>query len=243
LPPIVRPIAERSLHLQGLINQIKQEFASCRYIFFEGISSSKVHFSDRRVSLYNTNDYPSYSLAVEKIKIAFRLAYSILDKIAYFLNDYLDLKMPEKQVSFRSVWLESKRKSKALRTEFNNRENWSLRGLFWLSKDLYEETIKSSIEPEAQELLEIRNHLEHKYLKVHEFGPLDSPHPEDTLAYSIGRFELTEKTLKMLKLARSAIVYLILAVHSEESARSKSRKNSDDVLNIYIDTWDDSWKF
>src|SRR5262249_34479893 len=39
-----------------------------------------------------------------------------------------------------------------------------------LSKDLYqaEPGFQSAIEPDAQELNEIRNHLEHKYLKVHE---------------------------------------------------------------------------
>ncbi len=241
LPPIVRPIEERSLHLEGLINQIKQEFVSARYIFYEGINSDKVHFSDRKVALYNTNDYPTYSLSVEKIKITFRLAYSILDKIAYFLNDYLDLKIPEKQVSFRSVWLEPKGRNKMLRSEFIDRKNWSLRGLFWLSKDLYEENFKSSMEPEAQELSEIRNHLEHKYLKVHEFGSLDLAGSEDALAYSIGRFELTQKTLKMLQLVRSAIIYLIIAIHDEEISRNKGKDKSK-VMNIYVDTWRDQWK-
>lgn len=243
LPPLVRPIAERSMHLEGLINQIKQEFVSARYVFFEGIISERVHFSDRGVALYDTYDYPSYSLAVERIKVAFRLAYSILDKIAYFLNDYLNLNIPEKQVSFRAVWYEPTGKSKRLRNEFKDRQNWSLRGLFWLSKDLYEETFRSFIEPEAQELSAIRNHLEHKYLKVHEFGPLDPEDREDALAYSIGRGELTEKTLKMLQLVRSAIVYLTLSVHDEENARKKGKKDKDKVLNIYIDTWEDDWKF
>lgn len=239
LPPLVRPIEERSMHLEGLINQIKQEFVSARFVFHEGISAEKVHFSDRGVALYNTYDYPSYSLAVEKVKIAFRLAYSILDKIAFFLNDYLNLNIPEKGVSFRSVWFDGK---KSLRNEFENRENWSLRGLFWLSKDLYEKSFRSAIEPEAQELLIIRNHLEHKYLKVHEFGPLDPEDREDTLAYSIGRDELSQKTLKMLQLARSAIVYLLLAIRNEELARAKGRQDNGKVANIYIDTWDDNWK-
>jgi LA2681-like HEPN len=46
---------------------------------------------ETRKSLYNTLDYPTYSVAIEKVKAAYRLAYSLFDKIAFFLNAYLDL--------------------------------------------------------------------------------------------------------------------------------------------------------
>ena len=71
-------------------------------VLFEGIHSHTMHFSDRDVLLYNTLDYPSYALAVEKLKSAFRSAYSLLDKVAFFLNDYASV--PVANVSFRSVW-------------------------------------------------------------------------------------------------------------------------------------------
>ena len=244
LPSMVRPLLERSSHFEGLINQLKQEFVSARFLYFEAITSTNVHFSDRKVSLYNTLDCPSYSLAVEKVKIAFRLAYSILDKIAYFLNEYLDLKIPLKSVTFRTFWYKNLEKKKGLRSEFLDRRNWSLRGLFWLSKDLYENEpmFRAALEPDAQELAEIRNHLEHKYLKVHEFGALEPELREDSLAYSIGRSEMVEKTLNMLKMARSALVYLILAIHTEELARERARDGNTKAAEIFIDTFDDSWK-
>jgi hypothetical protein len=43
------------------------------------------------VLLPNTLDYPSYALAVERQRTAFRVAYSLLDKIAFFLNDYFSV--------------------------------------------------------------------------------------------------------------------------------------------------------
>lgn len=149
-------------------DQMKQEFVSARYLYYEGMNEKHPHFSDNKVFLYNTLDYPSYSLSVEKIKSAFRIIYSLFDKIAYFLNHYLSLSIPERDVTFKTFWYKAQKKKEGLRQNFQQLRNWPLRGLFWLSKDLYEARFKEYIEPDAQELSEIRNHLEHKYLKLHE---------------------------------------------------------------------------
>src|SRR5207245_1998729 len=92
----------------GFFNQIKQEFVSARYLYYEGLRSKGPHFSDRDVLLYNTLDYPVYSLATEKLRAAFRLAYSLFDKISFFLNHYLQLGHNPNKVSFRGVWCEPK---------------------------------------------------------------------------------------------------------------------------------------
>jgi hypothetical protein len=41
---------------------------------------------------------------VEKTKVAFRMAYSILDKIAFFLKHHLNLSIREQDATFRKVW-------------------------------------------------------------------------------------------------------------------------------------------
>ncbi len=74
--------------LQGFFNQMKQEYASARWLLYEGLQEDRVHFSDHDVRLCNTLDYSCHSLTVEKTKIAFRMAYSLFDKIAFFLNGY-----------------------------------------------------------------------------------------------------------------------------------------------------------
>lgn len=87
----------------GFFSQMKQEYASARYMLFEGISSTRVHFSDRDVTLTDTLDYPLYSNASERVRTAFRLAYSLLDKIAFLVDRYWKLgKVPER-ISFRNV--------------------------------------------------------------------------------------------------------------------------------------------
>jgi hypothetical protein len=231
---------------------MKQEFVSARYLYYEGINPERGHFSDKAVLLFNTLDYPSYSLAVEKMKASFRAAYSLLDKIAYFLNHYLQLSIPEKQVSFRTFWYEAQTKKNGLRKDFQQRRNWPLRGLFWLSKDLYEDKpgFKESIEPDAQELNDIRNHLEHKYLKIHEdLWPGPPAHDDeisralaDTLAFSIYRQDFKEKTLRLIKMARAALIYLSLAIHSEERKRAKERGRDVFIPGMPMDVWEDDWK-
>ncbi len=250
-PPIVTGISQGPYY-QGYFNQMKQEFVSARFLYYEGINDKQAHFSDKEVLLINTLDYPAYSLAIEKVKAAFKVAYSIFDKIAYFFNHYLGLSINEKKVSFRTLWYEMQSRQKGLRHDFRQRQNWPLRGLFWLSKDLYEDKqgFKQSIEPSAQELCKIRNHLEHKYLKLHnEFwvtSTVDNHEAVslsiDKLAFSMDRYEFEEKTLRLLKMIRSALIYLSLAIHCEENQRAKER-NADDIIPVMpLDIIEDGWK-
>ncbi len=235
---------------QGFFNQMKQEFVSARYLYYEGIIAQDAHFSDKDVLLYNTLDYPVYCLAIEKVKLSFRAAYSLFDKIAYFLNEYLELGVAPYNVSFRKIWY-SKVKSKTLRPEFDMKRNLPLRGLFWLSKDFFEDKpgFKDLVEPDAQNINEIRNHLEHKYLKLHEFWSPPKPDEDpifesmrDDLAYSVERRDFEAKTMRLIKLARSALIYLSLTIHSDEIERSKGRNPNDIIAPMVQDTWEDDWK-
>ncbi len=160
-------------YYHGFYNALKQEYASARFLAYEGLNTRAAHFSDRGVLLYNTLDYPAYGLGIEKLKAAFRMAFSLFDKIAFFLNDYLGLGFPEHQVTFRSLWYVSHDPKRGLRPEFAARENWPLRGLYWLAKDIYtdEPGFREALDPEAEPVKEVRNQLEHKYLKIHEMGP------------------------------------------------------------------------
>lgn len=251
LPSIVVNIGEGPYY-QGFFNQMKQEFVSARYLYYESIKTEEPHFSDKDVLILNTLDYPSCSLAVEKMKSSFRMAYSLFDKIAFFLNHYLKLGIPERSVFLRTLWYESQDRRKGLRDYFKQMPNWPLRGLFWLSKDLYENKpgFKESIQPDAEELSKIRNHLEHKYLKLHEemwMGPTEQDSEifrvlADTLAFSMHRRVFQKKTLRLIKMARAALIYLSLAIHREEQERSAQRGSEILIPSMPMDVWEDEWK-
>jgi len=247
VPSIVTPL-DVGPRYQGFYNQLKQEFVSARFLLFEGIKNSLLHFSDKDVLLYNTLDYPCYCLSVEKVKIAYRSAYSLLDKIAFFINTYFNLNLKGK-IYFKSLWFEDRNKS--LRLCFENMRNLPLRGLYWLSKDLFDycdlevedsKKFRDSVEPDAEDLHDIRNHLEHKYLKVHDIlienrmtGLVDD------LAFSIQRDEFEKKTLKLLRLVRNALIYLTLSIQTEELERHKKKEN-EVFLPIVNPIWNDNWK-
>ena len=184
--PSARPPA-----IIGFFNQMKQEFVSARYLCYEAAQAEGVHFSDRGVLLYNTLDYPAYSLATEKMRAAFRLAYSLFDKIGFFLNEYFSLSHNPRTVSFRNIWYEAKGpQPRPLLQRFANFQNWPLRGLFWLSKDLFEDEFKHVTQPDAAALNDIRNHLEHKYLQLHQEGLgltvlKDAADESERLAYAL----------------------------------------------------------
>lgn len=248
LPSITRPISEPGMPaIFGFFNQMKQEFVSARYLYYDALIAEGVHFSDRGVRLYNTLDYPAYSLAAEQMRASFRLAYSLFDKIGFFLNEYLELAIEPTQVSFRSLWHNPQKRNdpklRTLRQRFVDYENWPLRGLYWLSKDLFDESFRVCTEPDAVDLSVIRNHLEHKYLQLHlEWGPsIAARSSAANLGYALSRANFQAKALRVLQLVRAALIYLSLAVHREERIRHGSKPDSR-VGQMFLDTWDDDWK-
>ncbi len=251
LPNLVLGVGEPPT-LIAFFNQLKQEYVAARYLYYGGTRQGKTHFADRGVLLYDTLDYPAYSLAVEQIKAAYRMAYSLFDKLAFFINAYWQLCMEERSINFRSVWYTTLKKGKprVLRDCFIGYENWPLRGLFWLSKDLLDRDteLADTMEPDAEALNAIRNHLEHKYLKVHDWPwtsecYADAIHDSlrDSMAYSVTRGDLEAKSLRLIKLVRAGLIYLSLAVHREEQLRAKQRGDGL-VMPMELNTWPDDWK-
>jgi endo-1,4-beta-mannosidase len=129
--------------------------------------------------------------------------------------------MPLHRVSFRSIWHINN--SKNLNPIFQNSDNWALRGLYWLSKDIYEKEFDfdKNMEPDAMELSIIRNHLEHKCLKILGSKELYEMlyNTSDDISYTIERTEFEAKTLKLLKLVRASIIYLSIAIDHEEKKK------------------------
>ena len=193
-------------------------------------------------------DYPTYGISIEKVKIAFRLSYSLLDKISYFINEYFLAGRNPDHIYFRTIWF-SNRERKELHPNLKNKHNLPLRGLYWLSKDIFDEELgfRDYVEPDAQKFQDIRNQLEHKYFKVHDllsqstFDPINVSLRDD-LAYSIGRCDFEQKTLRLLRLVRNALIYLSLAIHSEEKERNKRRNPSNLIVPMISDFWEDDWK-
>jgi hypothetical protein len=204
---------------ESFFDQMKQEYVSARWLLYEGMTATRPHFSDRDVVLQVTEPRPSLSLAVEKLKSAYRTCYSLFDKVAFFTNAYMELGIPEKKVSFRTLWRPDGKKP--IRKEFDPTTNWGFCALYWVAKDFFEKENDEVAEPQARRLSDIRHHLEHKYLRV---TAAESPAiPPDDLALIVSRQQFEGKTIHLMKLARSALIYLTIGVRFEEQRREPGR--------------------
>jgi hypothetical protein len=204
---------------ESFFDQMKQEYVSARWLLYEGLTAKKPHFSDKDVVLQVTEPRPSLSLAVEKLKSAYRTCYSLFDKTAFFINAYMELGIPENQVSIRTLWRPGE--NKPIRKEFDPTTNWGFCALYWLARDFFEKENDEVAEPQARKLSEIRNYLEHKYLRV--TAAESATVPSDDLALVVSREQFERKATHLMKLARSALIYLTIAVRFEEQQREPGR--------------------
>lgn len=246
LPSIIVDAGEGP-DLHSFFCQMKQEFVSARYEFFASINSEDSHFSDRGVKLFDTMDYPCFSRSAERLKSSYGRLYSLLDKIAYFVNEYFGLGVKESRVYFRTIWF-SGGNSSEVRNEFSTKENLSLRALYWISKDLYtvDDDFREAIDHDFRDIWGVRRHLEHRYLKLHSENwknkrEKNSIPSTDKLAHSMLRIDFEKKTLRLLKLIRSALIYLSSAVKVEEESKSNN-DNPGYVLPFSLSVLDDQNK-
>lgn len=202
---------DQFLRLAAYLNQIKQDYVTARFLLslsrFKGLN---LDFVDKRVRIINTLDYSIHNIYLELVKTSFKSFYDILDKIAFFINDYLKLNIPDTQISFRRIWHKDIRnKNKGIHTRIQDTNNYSLNALFDLHKDLDAGTYNY--------LTQIRNRLTHRFVNIRIFQELESNE-------SMGEDSLINRTLELAKLVRNAILYLLHFVYVEESKKEMDAK-------------------
>ena len=242
-PPLVLPLGEKP-DLQACLNLIKQEYCTARFHLYSGFIDKGSHFSDKYTRLTNTLDYPCYGLRYELLKLSYRSMYSIFDKIAYFLNEYLQLGLSQHSVSFKKIWYKNGKPRNGIHDDLRTKPNLPLRGLFWLSKDLFEKDNDFSevADPLAQRMSVVRNFLEHRFLHLRE--SMNGTECSDVARpiEPISLIEFEQLSLHLANMVRSAIIYLIMGIHSEERARESTRDNDCIIPPMFLDNWEDDWK-
>ena len=203
-------------------NLMKQEYVSARYRLYSAIHEDDPDFLMRDVLMLDSGEGQCLGHYTENLRSAFRSAYSIFDKVGLFLNDYFDVGLNVRDVTFRRIWCKaSNNAAHNVRPMFEGRRNWPLRGLYFLSKDLFDLNFKEFSEPDADDLARLRNQLEHRFLSLQNMGTDDST--ETHRFVSVKEFEC--KALRLLKMAREALIYLSLAMHREEYLRDETSQD------------------
>lgn len=206
-------------------NQLKQEYIYARWCLFVGLDDQKTHMADRDVLLSSNADSARYSIAIEQVKTAYRAAYSLLDKVAFFVCDRWEIGAKRKSADFARLWRTEAKKNveSVIRPEFESSQNIWLHALYSLSEDIFNEDVRQFASPDAQELHVVRNALEHRFFKIvwsrSEVDETSMHHDRLSEQMTFGEFQ--SKALRVLTMARSAIVYLCLAMHRAEEQREK----------------------
>jgi hypothetical protein len=208
------------------INQIKEDYAVARLLLVQSQFKRK-DFSrlSRRTTYVYTLDYSQFNLYVGLLKSAFKEAYNILDKIAVFTNAYCNVGLKGNQVHFyreslaNLVWVNDK---KMIRDKIIDSENISLYALY----DIFQDAKAG----EYNRIREIRRASTHRNLIVFDFGPSDPAQNED--AYSISFTSMLHETTDLLRLVKSAIIYLINFVNIEENRKRKNGR----IVPMFVDT-------
>lgn len=207
-------------------NQLKQEYIYARWCLFAGQDGQRVHLADRKVMLSSNADSARYSVAIEQTKTAFRAAYSLLDKVAFFVRDRWEIDAARKDADFARLWWSKPKKNveTIIRPEFEASQNIWLHALYSLSEDIFNENARRNASPDAQELHVVRNSLEHRFFKIvwSRAECDESSMHHDRLSEQMPLDEFQRKAMRVLVMARSAIMYLCLAMHRAEKQRQET---------------------
>lgn len=214
----------------SMLNQLKEEYVYARFLVFEGTERAKeVHYADKNVRItLSSYDYANYSIRLEQIKSAFKILFSIIDQIAFAINSYCGLGYGERQASADKVF-NSKQYPK---------DNIALSALLWSYREFSDNFCRSETGSE-RDLKILRNALEHKYVKIHEYQDNRKLQMEDDDFYHISEKDLTKYALRLLKISREFIMEFTYAIDIEEDKIDTSEKM---LLPLSVADFDDEWK-
>lgn len=209
---------ERAKEMFLRIDDIGETFSTARYILWLSRNIKNIDAINKQTLFVNNFDYVAHGLDVGMLKTAYRTAYCCLDKIAYALNYYLDLQIPNQKVDSKIIWFKKTKKSKKSKNNKNNKNNknqfkpkqddnyqfrpkllkqhYSLYGIYATMQEF-----KDQVSPK-------HNALEHRYHKLYSI-PCGGQSVED----------FSRETIEILYTIKCLIVYLICFVENSETTK------------------------
>lgn len=213
----------------SMLNQLKEEYIYSRFLCYEGSEKIRqLHYADKAVLLSNADyNMVNYSIRMEQLKSSFKNLYSIFDQIGFLVNEFWGLRLSEKDANAANVF-----ECSHLPTN-----NVALTALYWSHCEFIEK-FGNADKASERDVKTLRNALEHKFVKVHEFNYDGALKIEDDSFYHIGEDQLKTLVLRLLELSREWIMELVYAIGIEESKKG----TRGDAINLNIYDFDDQWK-
>ena len=208
----------------GLFNQIKQEYNLARYLWYKTtvLFEPSDHFADRELDFVDIGDCADHSLRESLLRTAYKSAYSIFERIGFFINQYFYIGLTNNLVSFKNIWKEDLKDSSG-NTYFvvpnpimkTHKNNPLITAMYWLQKDVYEDRKTNITSPNAEPMFQMRNDMEHNCLRTGK--------KQENIAFTkyTNEYQIDENTCRLLKLSREMIVYICLAVNLDTQKRNE----------------------
>ncbi len=216
--PFSEPLSNRDKEFIGLFNQIKQEYNYARFLWYSlSTDDCCKHFADLELDMIDTGDMADHSLQGSFLRTAFKTAYSLFDRIGYFINEYFQVGLTDTKISFKNVW-KNKVCDGSGQLLFvvprpivsSHADNPLIKAMYWLQKDFFESKKINVTTPYAERIFQMRNDMEHNCLLTG-MQMFDVSFTKYTSEQKI-----EDNTYKLLKLARELIIYLCLAVNYDQ---------------------------
>ncbi|MBD3275299.1 MAG: hypothetical protein GF372_08320 [Candidatus Marinimicrobia bacterium] len=214
---------DRYLKFSNYVNHLKQEFVFSRYLLAQSFyKDPHLQLVDEGVVLIDTFDYPAFSVYLEHAKSAFRIAYSILDKVAFVVNDYLELGYKKTKIYF-NILSPLKNENIIEKVQINNPY---LIALMDLASD-FENGFYGNLK-------NLRNAFEHRFQNIRIWEIEDE-------GAALKPDEFRGKVIEMLTIAKNAIFYLVLMIEYNEHY-NKNIKENDVIPSINATVLPDIFK-
>lgn len=188
--------------LANYFDQIRIDYITARSILaISQYESFNLDFVYNTTTLFSTDDELMGNSSIQLLKLAFKSFVDILDKIAHFLNEYMEQGIREKDVTFLEIWYADGNITPNIIDHENYSKNPGLNALFDIRMDLKEGQFK--------ELIEIRNNITHRFLKI------DNDNDKET-SKIMSEQRLLNKTVELASVVKNSIIYLLYFVNLEE---------------------------
>lgn len=219
-------VGSRPPPLFAMFNMLKSDFVLARDLTWrasdESVWPKTGQFAD-------TLDYAMYGPDTSALILAHRTALDLLDKVAVTANYYFKLGLAPNKVSFGRLWRDSADKKTGTpltkKVEVLIRAGvYAMYGLAELAEDY------DGIDGILRSQKDLRNSGTHRFVVLHDLGDPSQARQAPEIEH-LNRSDFIDGALRALRVARSAIQMLALAISQHEEIL---RKQTDGLIGTMI---------
>ena len=202
--------------LFAMFNMLKSDFVLARDLAWRASHENAWPTTGR---FADTLDYAKYGPDTSALILAHRTALDLLDKVAVTANYYFELGLAPNKVSFGRLWREADKKTGVshLTKKVQALIRAGVYGLYALA-ELAEDYDGADGILHSQK--DLRNSGTHRFVVLHDFGdPSNARHALEVEHRH--RDEFSEEVLQAIRVSRSAIQMLALAISQHEEILSE----------------------